>query len=195
MPDKGRLGSVVLLLATLSYPVIIYFSQGHIEPRWLAVLPVALGLVRLGVSQTSVAWSVGVGAVLLAAAAWFSNGYLPLKLYPVGVNAVMLVLFGASLVHPPSLVERLARLREPELPPVAIAYTRRVTQVWCGFFAINGGIALWTALYASDATWTLYNGGIAYGLMGLLAGIEWLVRRRVRREDRAQAAAALRAAP
>ncbi len=57
-------------------------------------------------------------------------------------------------------------------------YTRRVTQVWCGFFVLNGGLALCTALWASDAGWALYNGLVAYVLMGLLFAGEWLVRRR-----------------
>ena len=74
----------------------------------------------------------------------------------------------------------LARLSEPDLPDVAIAYTRKVTLVWCAFFLVNGGIALATALWGTEAQWTLYNGGIAYVLMGLIAAVEWLVRKRVR---------------
>ncbi len=57
-------------------------------------------------------------------------------------------------------------------------YTRRVTQVWCIFFFINGAIALGTALWASAAVWSLYNGVIAYLLMGGLLGGEYLVRLR-----------------
>ena len=71
------------------------------------------------------------------------------------VNASLLVLFAASLLHPPSLIERLARLQQPDLPAAAVAYTRRVTQVWCGFFVLNGSIAAYTALYASAAQWAL----------------------------------------
>ena len=59
-------------------------------------------------------------------------------------------------------------------------YTRRVTQVWCGFFVFNGSLALLTALYASDGVWMLYNGLLAYVLMGILFAGEWLVRQRVR---------------
>jgi len=40
--------------------------------------------------------------------------------------------------------------------------------------------ALWTALYASHATWALYNGLVAYLLMGALFAGEWWVRQRVR---------------
>jgi len=106
---------------------------------------------------------------------------LPLQLYPVLINMIMLVLFGYSLIFPPAIIERIARIREPDLPPRAIVYTRRVTQVWCGFFAINGGIALLTVLWCSPKIWALYNGVISYLLMGLLFGGEYLVRLRFKR--------------
>ena len=109
------------------------------------------------------------------------NAVLPLKLYPVLVNAVLFVVFQYSLRHPPTVIERLARLQEPNLPESGVRYTRKVTIVWSVFFVVNGSIALGTALWASDATWALYNGLIAYGLMGLLFAVEWLVRQRVRR--------------
>src|SRR5262249_17447534 len=89
-------------------------------------------------------------------------------------------LFALSLWKGPSVVERLARLREPDFPPAAVRYTRRVTQVWCVFFVVNGTIATATALWASPAAWALYNRLLAYVAMGLLMGGEWLVRRRVR---------------
>src|SRR2546423_11913745 len=40
-------------------------------------------------------------------------------------------LFRSSLFRPPTVVERLARLRNPELPAAGVRYTRQVTQVWC----------------------------------------------------------------
>jgi uncharacterized membrane protein len=106
---------------------------------------------------------------------------LPLKLYPVLVNGALLAAFGYSLVSPPSMVERFARLSEPDLPPAAIGYTRRVTQVWCVFFVFNGAIALGTALWASQDVWALYTGVIAYVLMATLFGVEYLVRLRFKR--------------
>jgi uncharacterized membrane protein len=127
-----------------------------------------------------VTWGFAAGALLLAVFSWAGNAWMPLKLYPVVVSAVLLALFAASLVYPPSAIERFARLREPDLPPEAVAYTRRVTQVWCLFFIFNGITAFATALWASDAAWTLYNGLISYCLMGVLMAAEWLVRRRVR---------------
>jgi uncharacterized membrane protein len=62
-----------------------------------------------------------------------------------------------------------------------VEYTRKVTLAWCGFFIGNGSIAAVTCLWGTDAQWALYNGGIAYGLMGAFAGAEYLVRLRVKK--------------
>jgi uncharacterized membrane protein len=100
------------------------------------------------------------------------------------VNSTLLSLFAYSLLFPPSIIERWARLRNAELPARAISYTRRVTQVWCIFFAMNGAAALITALWASAAVWTLYNGIVAYLLMALLFAGEYCVRWRFKRLQR-----------
>ena len=105
------------------------------------------------------------------------------KLYPVAVSAALLVTFGRSLFAGPPMAERLARLRHPDLSPEAIAYTRKVTIVWCCFFAANGLVALATALWMSDKAWALYNGLISYLLMATLMGLEFLVRLRMQRAD------------
>jgi len=177
---KWPVVGVLLALVTLAYPLIIYLSLGRLEPRWLALLLLGLALMRLVVSRTAVTWGFAAGALLLAIFSWAGNAWMPLKLYPVVVNAVLLALFAASLAYPPTAIERFARVREPELPPEAVAYTRRVTQVWCLFFIFNGTVALATALWASDAAWTLYNGLVSYCLIGTLMAVEWLVRRRMR---------------
>ncbi|MCA1855363.1 hypothetical protein LE190_05420 [Massilia oculi] len=174
--------NVLAAALTLLYPLAIWFGHGSVEPRWLAGLLLLAAATRLPALRISAAarWSAG-GALLLVAAAVATNAVLPLKLYPVLVNAALLAAFGASLLSGMPMVERFARLREAELPPAAVAYTRRVTQAWCLFFAINGGIALWTALFASEAAWSLYNGVIAYLLMGLMFAGEYLLRMRVKR--------------
>jgi len=125
------------------------------------------------------------GALVLVAFTLWSNQLLPLKLYPFLMNVLTLALFGYSLFYPPSMVERFARMTDPNLPPEAIGYTRRVTQAWCIFLLINGSIALYTALWASAEVWSLYNGVIAYVLMGLMFGGEYLIRLRFKRLHRA----------
>jgi uncharacterized membrane protein len=60
-----------------------------------------------------------------------------------------------------------------------VAYTRKVTQAWCVFFVVNASVALWTATRWPVQAWFYYNGIIAYLLVGVMFGAEWLVRRRV----------------
>jgi uncharacterized membrane protein len=178
---------VVFTLLTLCYPLVIWLSSGRIEPRYLALGLVALGVVRL-VSTRERTWVlVGVAALGLAALAFALNVAWPLKLYPVAVNGSLLALFGATLLRPPSMIERLARLTTPDLPAHAVAYTRTVTQVWCAFFIVNGSVSVATALWASESTWALYNGGISYGLMGALFAGELLVRQLVKRRNESRA--------
>jgi len=170
----------VLLVLGVAYPVVVYLALGHVGPRWIALLLVALALARAWATREGFWLLAAGGALLLAAAGFVGDRWAPLKLYPALVNLVLLALFASSLRRGPSVVERIARLREPDFPAAAIAYTRRVTQAWCAFFVFNGAMAVATALWASDAAWAFYNGILAYGLMGALMGAEWLVRRRVR---------------
>ncbi|MGF1755265.1 hypothetical protein L4C33_16930, partial [Vibrio makurazakiensis] len=107
---------------------------------------------------------------------------LRLTYYPVVVNLCMLVVFASSLRQPQTIIERLARLQEPDLAQSGVMYTRKVTKVWCLFFVINGSIALYTC-FQSLEVWTLYNGLISYLLAGSLFSIEWLVRQKVRQSE------------
>jgi uncharacterized membrane protein len=177
VPTKAALQGA----ATAAYPLAIWLLQGQVALPWLAAVLVALAL--LGVWRGGFwGFSTATAATLLAAATVAGGGETATRLYPVLINAGLLVLFGLSLVYPPPIAERLARLSEPDLPAAAVGYTRRVTQVWCVFFAVNGSVALYTALAASLAVWSLYNGVVAYLLIGLLFGVELFIRSRVRRE-------------
>jgi uncharacterized membrane protein len=121
------------------------------------------------------------GAVALIA---LYDRTLSVRLYPAFMNAAMLAAFAQSLWRGPSMIERFARIAEPDLPESGVRYTRIVTWVWTVFFAINGAIAAWTAVYADWDTWTLYNGIIAYIAIGALLGGEFLARPFVRRAAR-----------
>lgn len=180
MRVSGR--AVLLAAASLAYPLIVFFSLGRLAPGWIALLPLAIATLRLaGGRRDLLSYALLACACAVLVPTLLAHSALPLKFYPVLVSLAMLTVFGASLLHPPSLIERIARLREPDLPPAAVRYTRNVTRIWCGFFVLNGSIAAWTALAGSDRAWALYNGLISYLLMGALFAGEWLVRQYWRR--------------
>lgn len=173
---KQRLTAVLGALILLLWPILVLTLHARVGSWPLLIIGAALLAWRLPQARTLaiVAGLVLIGMGLLG------HAELGMRAYPVAITLIMLSLFAGSLFHGMPIVERLARLREPELPPEAVLYTRRVTLAWCVFFVINGSISAWTALYASLATWTLYNGFISYCAMGVMFAGEWLCRRRMR---------------
>lgn len=162
------------------YPVVVYAGMETLGLRGLLGLLLGAALLRAMVSGERLWWGVALAVSMLCGIGLLLQDARMVKLYPVLVNAAMLVVFLSSLWQPPTIVERLARLQTPDLPPQAIRYTTRVTQVWCAFFLLNGMVSLMTVYWASDRIWALYNGLISYGLMGLLMAVEWLVRGRIK---------------
>lgn len=173
-----KLLRTALVVISLLYPLAVYVGLQHFDARSLVLLLVAVAGLRV-LSDANAAHHQWLWVPLFGVLVFWiliSNSDTGLKLYPVLLSLSFLIMFAWSLRHPPSMVERMARLREPNLPPAAIPYTATVTKVWCLFFILNGGLSLATALWASTELWLLYNGLIAYLLMGLLFGGERLVR-------------------
>ncbi len=177
--------SLVLALVgvlTLCYPLLVYAGLQLFPPWTIGVALLGLMGLRLAMSSRR---SPLVVAGWLAAFAFLAILLIsPLdgvRLYPVIVSLTLAAVFAATLIHPPSAIERIARMREPDLPLAGIVYTRNVTAVWLAFFLLNASIAAWTASYASLETWTLYNGLISYIAIGLLMAVEFLLRQRILR--------------
>ena len=124
------------------------------------------------VARIALAPLVVLALYLLKANVWF-------RLYPVLMVAVALVVFAISLWRTP-LVEVFARRRGETLDARGVVYCRRVTVVWTVFLSIHLVVTFLT-VFASHETWALYNGVLAYLMMGALFVGEWLFRRRYRR--------------
>lgn len=173
-----RLLNSLIGLCLLLYPAAVYFGMQVLMPWQIAALLLAMLLIRFYLFPTKQQWGkplIIAGAIYCIFAIWL-NSELSLRIYPVWVNFCLFLIFFLSLIYPPPIIERLARLQHPTLPEQGIIYTRKVTQIWCGFFVVNAAIAAATALWANFFWWSLYNGCIAYVLIGLLMGIEYLVR-------------------
>lgn len=189
----ARVGFATVVIA---YPLIVYFGLKHFDARLVAVLLIGLALLRLLMVRKADSPSAAMPQARLVVMALLLFGVLTLvsdvpvllQYYPVAMNVLMFALFFGSLLRPPSIIERIARLSNPDLPDAAVAYTRKVTMVWCGFFVFNGSMALYTTLSTSLGFWAVYNTLVSYSLMGLLFGGEFLIRRVVRRRIDEQAA-------
>lgn len=182
--SRSRLPSLATPLAIaglLAWPLLVFTLLPRLGAAPLLGLVALLAAWRLPAAHRR--WALVPCLAALAVIA-LGQAEFGVRAWPVAVNAVLLAVFATSLRHPPCVVEHLARRQEPDLSAAGIRYTRRVTGVWCGFFLVNGGLALWTALAADLALWTLYNGAIAYALGATLFAAEWCIRQRVRNRHR-----------
>lgn len=170
---------LAVLVLSIAYPFLIYWGLQHYAASSLfPLLFLLLGLRWIiGGKSFERTILIAIMAVLVFIVLVWGH-QLGLKFYPVMVNIGFLSLFVGSLIFPPPIVERMARIREPDLSPRGVAYTYKVTWVWIVFFIVNGSIATLTAIWGSDEIWMLYNGFVAYLLIGILVASEWLVRRR-----------------
>jgi uncharacterized membrane protein len=174
---------VLLGIVALAYPLLVYAGLLLFEPR---VLAAAGAVLLLGHAATGwrrwqrrdvirAAAPVALVAAVLVGAAVFNEGRTFLYV-PALVNAAMLIGFARTLRGGPSMIETLARLQHPDLPPSRGPYLRVITWLWCGFFAVNITISLALALGSTLSAWALYNGLLAYVLAGLLLGGERVYR-------------------
>ncbi len=170
---------VLLTLLLVAYPFIVYFGLQLTDIRVLIFILAPLLLLRLYFAkndQKSLQLPI-IGGLLLLAIGFITKQQGWLLFYPVVINAVLLAVFAYSLKEEPCMIERFAKLRQPDLPDTAKPYLRKVTQIWCGFFLLNACAAFYTATMTDIKIWSLYNGFISYLLSGLLLAGEWLYRK------------------
>lgn len=171
---------VLLILVGLAYPFAVYFGFEYIAPEYFAFVLASLWLAKYCYDKNQQSLWVLLAVLFFCATLVVFRQSSLLHWYPVLINAMFLMIFSFSLYRGMPVIERLARLQQKQLPQHAVRYTRKVTQAWCVFFFCNGSIAAVLTLFAPQSWWLLYNGFIAYLLIGLMFSVEWLVRQRVK---------------
>src|SRR2546428_3521660 len=115
--------------------------------------------MKLGRGRSAVACPFAVFALLR----WLEPRWAPraLLLVPMFVNLGLLYAFGRTLRGGPTIVERLALLRQPALSAAQVRHCRTTTAVWCAFFAANAAVCGALAWVGPLWLWTLYTGFVA----------------------------------
>jgi len=176
-------------VALVAYPMFVYWAFTRWEPRYAALTllvilaPVAVMRVRkfagdvdrsalkaMAIVPVVAFVAFGLGAALNSTGAVLAA--------PVAINLVLLAAFGSTLRRGSQpMIERFARLTVKDLAPAELRWCRGWTWVWCGLFVVNAVAAAVLALYAPLSWWTVYNGLVAYILMGVLFAAEYVPRK------------------
>jgi uncharacterized membrane protein len=178
-----RVAAALQGLFYLAYPLVVYAAHTRLPTRGVGAILLALyGLsmaLRLRGSAAEL-WRVvrqHLPLFALIAAAIALGERTLLLLLPMLVSLYLLASFAWSLRRGPPMVERFARLAEPDLPEFTLPYCRRVTELWCAFLAANAALVLALALAAPIGWWAFYTGALFYVLLAALLGGEYVFRK------------------
>ncbi len=173
------------VMGGVAYPPLVYLGISTVSPVAITVLGLsllALRLVAVRRSAEALPWMVAflLAAIMLSGSLILAPD-LAIRAYPVLVSLAVAGVFAVSLVFPPTVIERIARIHEPELPAAGVAYTRKVTGIWLIFLLGNTAVSAATGLWGTLEIWTLWNGLLSYVLMGGLFAGEFIYRKLARR--------------
>ena len=177
----GRPVTALFAVLAGAYPFLVYLFHERVS-----FIVFALGasmLLLLRACFASSGWLVLFRLPLIGAAAALIvlsliDATLAAKIYPALVSLMVAALFGSSLRHGPSLIERIARLRDPDLSAAGQEYCRRLTWIWTLWLLFNASVAALLAALPSVELWTLWTGVISYLCSGALFVGEMILRRR-----------------
>jgi len=118
------------------------------------------------------------GVALAALAVRYDLTFPLLALPPVALPLAMLLWWGRSLRpgQEPFITRIATKIRGP-LSPEYAAYTRRVTQLWVGVFALLAVSAAALAALAPPAVWSLFTNFLNTAFIGLVFAGEYAWRR------------------
>lgn len=178
-----RVGQIVSVGLLLGYPFAVYVGLTRWDVRTAALvllalaIPVAISRLSQGRGKDlqTIAFVPLITVALLALGAILNASGFVLAI-PVLINVALLLTFGSTLRWGPPMIERFARLVEPDLPPPKVRWCRLWTWLWCAFFVVNACVAAVLAFFGTLEAWTLYNGFVAYVLIGAMFATEFVLR-------------------
>ena len=179
---KVVLGILSALFA-VAYPIAVYVGLSRFSVRSVALLILALllpgAILRIWRRRDQARQLIGISlsALCLVVLALCFDDERFMRAYPVLINAALLSQFAWTLVRPPSMVERFARMQVDDLTDAELAYCRSVTLFWSLFFVANGALSAALAIFASRGAWALYTGLVAYLLIGACFAVEFVIRK------------------
>lgn len=115
-----------------------------------------------------------LGTVCVVLLFHFSKIYA-LKFYPVIVNSFIFCVFFSSVFCEETIIQKIAKKMDGKLTDFSRNYTRKLTYVWCIFLFVNLSISFAT-VFMSPKVWELYNACISYIALGVMFGVEYIVR-------------------
>lgn len=175
--------SIISVLFIVASPWVLYWTLSQQEVGVAAITLVAWVIVRTipiflsaKREQRRAALQLPAIALFFALLGWISNNGTWLLVLPSATQATFGITFLSSLSGTP-LIEHFARMVKPDLSVPEQGHCRSWTRVWGIYLLVLAALGLVLARWASLGVWTVYVGVVSYALVGVLFGIEYIVRK------------------
>jgi uncharacterized membrane protein len=186
-PRAVYLKWLAVLIVGLAGPAILHAGIVGDHLRWAGlwwpgVAVCVLGAVMLRRARVSVLLAFA-GCVAFLVWTYLTQNVVALFAPSLAVNLLLMWTFSRTLTagNEP-LITRIARIERARagipFPDELQAYTRDVTWLWSGFFAVNATVLLTLALAAPLKVWSFYANVLNLPLVVMLFAGEYIYRRR-----------------
>ncbi len=179
-----RVFDVLTAILLIGYPLMVYGFLKYFSVRAAAVLLMVLLIPKvffIRIHDRKNLWFIGVQILIISIPALLALVYrnpFYLQQLPVLISFMLFCSFGFTLLKPPSMIERFARLVQNELTEEECNHCRFFTGVWVGFFLVHALIIETIIITAGIEAWTLYTGVLGYLFMGIIFAVEYIVRKK-----------------
>jgi len=171
------------LCLIILYPLTAQFSIAIGDPNpalfllLVGVMLISTGLFRSQHYKSSAYCLFGAMGVYFTAYFIFSDQFTVLYIPPLLAALFLFWLFGRSLrAGRTPLISKLANAYHGELPPSLATYTRRLTMVWTGYFALFALGVFFMAFVSSTPDGSFYIHTFNYTAGAALLAGEYLLR-------------------
>jgi uncharacterized membrane protein len=174
------LRTALVAIVALAYPFVLLTGLDHLAARTIgaAVLAFLVAMVLFSPSRQSRLLTLVLrrfgSLIVVALVATATNEPVVLQLLPSITSLWLLVVFGRTLAGGTSMVGQFATAMHDGFPDFLLPYCRKVTWVWCGFFAANAIVGAALAAFATPEHWALYTGFVSYLVIAALAAGEYV---------------------
>lgn len=173
----------VALIVPLGLHLAVLSDHALLVATWWP----ALGLLALGLALARRArWPLFFGfltCMVVLVWVWRTGTLLAAFMPSFAINLGLGAFFARTLrAGREPLITRLARVERAHsrlpFPEEMARYTRRLTQIWVAFFALNASVTLLLASTAPLAAWSFYANVLNVPLLAAMFAAEYVYRRR-----------------
>lgn len=174
-PLIKALGTILMVC----YPFAIYYVIKN-EYSFSIILGILFVAILIGyfLNRQKLLFCFGF---LILSIAFILRDIAYVKAYPVIMNCSVATFFAISLLKKP-FVQVIGEKMKGKLSEKGIVYAKKATYAWVIFMYALTGISCIT-VFLSTEIWALFNGLVSYILIGLMFAAEFVVRRKVLKND------------